>query len=61
MVEVSFKLHFLHPQMSMNAIKHDLVLQTLFAKTWKAATTVNAMKDIKRMLQVKTSARVCKV
>ena len=35
--------HFLYPQMLMNAIKQSLVLQILFAKTWKAATTVNAI------------------
>jgi len=45
----------------MNAMKRGLVLQTLFAKTQKAATTVNAIKDIKRMLKTKISARVCKV
>ena len=61
MVEVAFKLYFLYPQISMNAlaIKQDLVLQTLFAKTLKAATTVNAILGIKRILQMKTSARVC--
>jgi len=47
--------------MLMNAITQELVLQTLFAKTWKAATTVNAIWDIKRMLKTKISARVCKV
>ena len=44
--------------MLMNALTQELVLLTLFAKTWKAATTVNAIKDIKRMLQTKTYARV---
>ena len=43
MVEVTIKLHFLHSQMLMNAMKQGLVLQTLFAKTQKAATTVNAI------------------
>jgi len=61
MVEVSFKVHFLHPQMLMNAIKQDLALQILFARTWKAATAVNVTKDIKRILQRETSAKVCKV
>jgi len=45
----------------MNAVEQGLVLQTLFAKTWRAATTVNATKDIRGMLKTKISARVCKV
>ena len=58
---ILFNLRLLFPQTLMNAITQKLVLQTLFAKTWKAATTVNVIWDIKRMLKTKISARVCKV